>query len=83
MVGERALGLNLSSMSDKVNADFLDAPVEPKELFGPTVAAMRQKWDLDKKVGEAPIVPDIVPTWPTPPQAKASWQGEGNSPIWS
>lgn len=35
VVGDRALWLNLSSLTEKETADFLDAPIEPKELFGP------------------------------------------------
>lgn len=40
VVGERDLWLNLM---DKEKSDFLDAPVELKELSGSAVAAMRQK----------------------------------------
>ena len=36
--GEGSLLAQLSNLSDKEKADFLDAPVESKELFGPAVA---------------------------------------------
>ena len=51
LVGERALWLNLSSLSDREKAGFLDAPVELKKLFGPAVNAMHQKCELLKKEG--------------------------------
>lgn len=45
VVGERVLWLDLSSLLDIENG-FLDALVEPKELFGPAVAAIWQKCEL-------------------------------------
>lgn len=48
VVGERVLWLDLSSLLDIENG-FLDALVEPKELFGPAVAAIWQKCELRKK----------------------------------
>ncbi|RXN12479.1 putative GAG protein [Labeo rohita] len=53
VVGERALWLGLSGLSDREKVDFLDAPVEPKALFGASVTAMRQRCDLRKQEGEA------------------------------
>ena len=35
VVGEWALWLSLSSLTEKETVDLLDAPVIPKELFGP------------------------------------------------
>lgn len=46
VVEERALWLSLSSLTDKEKVELLDVPVTPKELFGPAVAAMRQKCDV-------------------------------------
>ncbi|RXN34296.1 putative GAG protein [Labeo rohita] len=37
----------------ELSIDFLDAPVEPKALFGASVTAMRQRCDLRKQEGEA------------------------------
>ncbi|XDV22771.1 hypothetical protein PO909_027592 [Leuciscus waleckii] len=53
VVGERALWLGLSGLSDREKADFLDAPVEPKALFGASVTAMRERCDQKKQEGEA------------------------------
>ncbi|RXN03733.1 putative GAG protein [Labeo rohita] len=53
VVGERALWLGLSGLSDREKVDFLDAPVDPKALFGASVTAMRQRCDLRKQEGEA------------------------------
>ncbi|RXN30130.1 neuron navigator 3-like protein [Labeo rohita] len=53
VAGERSLWLNLSSIGDREKLDFLDAPVDSSGLFGPAVAAMRQRCDLQKKEGEA------------------------------
>ncbi|XDV15020.1 hypothetical protein PO909_015174 [Leuciscus waleckii] len=44
---------SLSGPSDKERAEFLDAPVDPKAMFGSTVTAMRQQCDLRRKEGEA------------------------------
>lgn len=46
MVGERALWLGLSGLSER---EFLDVPVELKALFGAAVTNMHQQWDLCKK----------------------------------
>lgn len=43
VVGERALWLSLSSLTDKVNVDLLDVPVTPDELFMPQKCVMRKK----------------------------------------
>jgi len=40
VVGERALWLGLSSLSEREKAEFLDAPVEPKALFGAALTNM-------------------------------------------
>ena len=69
-MGERALWLNLSRLTEKEKADFLDAPIEPKELFGPTVATMRQSVELHRAKGEA-FDPDPVPT--QLPQSKSNF----------
>ncbi|KAI5102388.1 hypothetical protein C0J45_7740, partial [Silurus meridionalis] len=53
VVGERALWLGLTGLSEREKVDFLDAPIEPKALFGAAVANMRQQCDLRKKDGEA------------------------------
>ncbi|KAF7704447.1 hypothetical protein HF521_021519, partial [Silurus meridionalis] len=53
VVGERALWLGLTGLSEREKVDFLDAPIEPKALFGAVVANMRQQCDLRKKDGEA------------------------------
>ncbi|KAK3554875.1 hypothetical protein QTP86_000904 [Hemibagrus guttatus] len=50
---ERSLWLNLSSIGDREKLDFLNAPRDFKGLFGPAVAAMKQRCDLQKKEGEA------------------------------
>lgn len=63
VLGERALWLNLSSLSDKEKADFLDAPVEPKELFGPAVAAIASEV---QSTSGCPEDPSIMATWRTP-----------------
>lgn len=47
MVGGGAL----SSLLDKEKAIFLDAPIAPKELFGPSVTTMKHKCKLRKKEG--------------------------------
>ncbi len=52
VVGERSLWLGLSGISEKEKMEFLDAPIDPKAMFGTTVTAMRQQCDLRKK-GEA------------------------------
>lgn len=67
VVGERALWLNLSSLTDKEKADLLDAPIDPKALFGPAIAAMRDKCDARKKEGEAFDV--CLPRRPAPQAA--------------
>ncbi|RXN18450.1 transforming isoform X3 [Labeo rohita] len=53
VVGERALWMGLSGLSDREKADFLDGPVEPKAFFGASVTTMRQRCDLRKQEGEA------------------------------
>ncbi|KAI5629051.1 hypothetical protein C0J50_8203, partial [Silurus asotus] len=53
LVGERALWLGLTGLSEREKVEFLDAPIEPKALFGAAVANMRQQCDLRKKDGEA------------------------------
>lgn len=42
VVGERALWLSLSGLSEKEKVEFLDAPLNTKALIGSTVPAMRQ-----------------------------------------
>ncbi len=37
VVGERSLWLSLSGLSEKEKVEFLDAPIDPKALFGATV----------------------------------------------
>ncbi|KAI5094524.1 E3 ubiquitin/ISG15 ligase TRIM25-like [Silurus meridionalis] len=49
VVGERALWLGLTGLSEREKVEFLDAPIEPKALFGAGVANMRQQCDLRKK----------------------------------
>ncbi len=49
VVGERSLWLGLSGISEKEKMEFLDAPIDPKAMFGTTVTAMRQQCDLRKK----------------------------------
>lgn len=63
VVGERALWLNLSILMDIEKADFLDAPVEPKELFGPAVAAIASEV---QSTSGCPEDPSIMATWRTP-----------------
>lgn len=53
VVGERVLWLSLSGLSEKEMWIFLDAPVDPKTLFGSTVTTMHQQCDLRKKEEEA------------------------------
>lgn len=53
VVGERALWLGLSGLSDRAKMAFLDAPVESKALFGASVTANWQQCDLRKQEGEA------------------------------
>lgn len=50
---ERARWLNLSSLSQREKNQLLDTPVDPKGLFGPTVAAMQKRCEEKKKEGEA------------------------------
>ncbi len=52
-VGARSLWLGLSGLSDKEKVEFLDAPIDPKAMFGTTVTAMCQQCDLRKKEVEA------------------------------
>lgn len=61
---------HLSSLTEKEKADFLDAPIEPKELFAPTVATMRQSVELRRAEGEA-FDPDPVPA--QLPQSQLWW----------
>lgn len=53
VVGERSLWLSLSRLSEKGKVEFLDAPINPKDLFGATVTVMRQQCNLQKREGEA------------------------------
>ncbi|KAI7805394.1 putative GAG protein [Triplophysa rosa] len=53
VAGERFLWLSLSGLSDKEKLEFLDAPIDPKVMFGATVAAICQQCDLWKIEGEA------------------------------
>ncbi|KAL1268395.1 hypothetical protein QQF64_033758 [Cirrhinus molitorella] len=65
VVGERALWLGLTGLSEREKAEFLDAPVEPKALFRAAVTNMRQQCDLRKKDGEA--FETCLPRKPTNP----------------
>ncbi|XP_029963540.1 uncharacterized protein LOC115400030 [Salarias fasciatus] len=72
VAGERALWLNLSSLSDQEKQVIIDAPFDPsraKGLFGEAVTAMQQTSDLRKKQGEAfdLCLPRKVASRPTPP----------------
>lgn len=49
VVGQRGLWLNLSTMEEKDESQFLDQPVDPKGLFGPAVATMQQRFEGKKK----------------------------------
>ncbi|XP_047213848.1 uncharacterized protein LOC124863505 [Girardinichthys multiradiatus] len=49
---ERARWLNLSSLSQREKNQLLDTPVDPKSLFGPTVAAMQKRCEEKKREGE-------------------------------
>lgn len=70
VVGERALWLNLSTLNDKEKVDLLDAAIDPKVLFGPAIAEMRTKCDLQKKEHEAFDV--CLPRKPPPRPASSS-----------
>lgn len=48
----------LIQLNRQRKVDPLDALVTPKELFGPTVAAMWQKCDMRKKEGNATVCQD-------------------------
>lgn len=69
VMGEWSLWLNLSSLSDREKADLLNAPIDPKELFGPVIAAMRTKCDLQKKEWE--VLNVCLPCRPAPRPAPA------------
>ncbi len=80
VVGERSLWLGLSGLSDKEKVEFLDAPIDPKAIFGTTVTAMRQQCDLWKKEGEAfevclPRKPAARPYHPSRPNFRPSGRG--------
>lgn len=80
VVGERSLWLGLSGLSDKEKVEFLDAPIDPKAMFGATVTAMRQQCDLRKKEGEAfevclPRKPTARPYHPSRPNFRPSGRG--------
>lgn len=60
--GERALWLSISCLTDMGKVDLLDAPVTPKELFEPIVAAVWQKCDIRKKEAKAFNLPSLQ-TW--------------------
>jgi len=53
VVGETSLWLGLSSLSDTEKRDLLDTKVDPKGLFGSSVASMQQTCGTRKKEGEA------------------------------
>lgn len=83
VVGERSLWLGLSGLSDREKADFLDAPVEPKALFGASVTAMRERCDKKKQEGEAfqtclPRRSTVRASQPPRPRFEAP-QGSGRS----
>ncbi len=44
---------NLLSIGEREKIDFLDTPIDSRGLFGPAVAALRQRCDLQKKEWEA------------------------------
>ena len=82
VVGERSLWLGLSGLSDKEKVEFLDAPLDPKAMFGATVTTMRQQCDLRKKEGEAfqvclPRKPAARPYHPSRPNFRPSGSGRG------
>ncbi len=80
VVGARSLWLGLSGLSDKEKVEFLDAPIDPKAMFGTTVMAMCQQCDLRKKEGEAfevclPRKPAARPDHPNRPNFRPSGRG--------
>lgn len=82
MVGGVALWLNLSSLLDKEKSVFLDAPIVPKELFGPSVSTMRHKCKLRKKAGESfnlvlPHRPGYCGNLVSPHEPRLRWQLTG------
>ncbi len=80
VVGERSLWLGLSGLSDKEKVEYLDAPIDPKAMFGVTATAMCQQCDLWKKEGEAfevclPRKPAARPYHPSRPNFRPSGRG--------
>ncbi len=80
VIGEISLWLSLSGLSDKEKVEFLDAPIDPKAMFGATVTAMRQQCDLWKKEKEAfevclPRKPAAWPHHPSRPNFRPSGRG--------
>lgn len=75
VAGERSFRCNLLSIADREKLDFLDTPVDSNGLFCPAIAAMRQRFNLQKKEGEAFDISlpckraphHHVPLWPVPP----------------
>lgn len=72
VVGERALWLGLSGLSER---EFLDVPVELKALFGAAVTNMHQQCNLCKKDGEAfkKLPPQEAKCLTPTPPTHASW----------
>lgn len=69
VAGERALWLNLSSLPDRDKTAILDAPVDPKGLFGPALATMQERCDDKKSKNEAfglCLPRKVVPRAPPP-----------------
>ncbi|XP_036810643.1 dual adapter for phosphotyrosine and 3-phosphotyrosine and 3-phosphoinositide isoform X2 [Oncorhynchus mykiss] len=50
---ERARWLNLSTVSDSEKLKILDAPVDPKDLYGSTIEMMQKRCEEKKIEGEA------------------------------
>lgn len=79
VVGEITLWLRISSLTDKEKVDLLDAPVKPKELFGSTVDAMRQKCDVQKRSSWQPVGSCVSPQ---PPHNRLMPQPQqGSAPL--
>ncbi len=69
---ERARWLNLSSLSQKEKTQLLDIHVDPKGLFGPTVATRQKRCEEKKREGEALQL--CLPRKAPPPPPTAPWQ---------